>query len=272
MNIHWKKGVVAAALSLVILAQSAAAAHAEAKYKAKDDDTFWKISSQFGVSVDLLQQANPFVDAANIYEGLMLVIPATATAKSTTPVKATKLAADKQAVKPAAKKTAEAPKAAAKKVAPAKKAAPAKKVAPAKKAAPKKAATTSKARKTTAQKPQADRVTVNGKSYVYTDVVQAKASAYTAAASENGWGAVDYFGNPLKLGTIAVDPDVIPMGSKLYITGYDHNGLPSGGMMAVASDQGSAISGNRIDIFVPQSQQQASNFGFQSVKVFVLDK
>lgn len=271
MNIHWKKGVVAAALSLVILAQSAAA-HAEAKYKAKDDDTFWKISSQFGVSVDLLQQANPFVDAGNIYEGLMLVIPATAAAKSMAPAKATKLAADKQTVKPAAKKTAEAPKPAAKKVVPAKKAVPAKKVAPAKKTAPKKSATASKTRKTTVQKPQADRVTVNGKSYAYSDVVQAKASAYTAAPSENGWGAVDYFGNPLKLGTIAVDPDVIPMGSKLYITGYDHNGLPSGGMMAVASDQGSAISGNRIDIFVPQSQQQASNFGFQSVKVFVLDK
>ncbi|SFI90088.1 3D (Asp-Asp-Asp) domain-containing protein [Paenibacillus sp. UNC496MF] len=262
---HWKKGIVAAALGLVIFAQSAAA-HAEGTYKAQNDDTFWKLSQKFGVSVDLLQQANPFVEAGNIYDGLMLVIPAAEKVKTAGPARVLKQEA-KVAV---AKK---APAAVAKKSAP-----KAAKKAPAKKAA----ATASKTMKTgvkkttvkpsAARKPQRDRVSVNGKSYVYSDVMTVKASAYTAAASENGWGPVDYFGNPLKLGTIAVDPDVIPMGTKVYITGYDHGGLPSGGMLAVASDQGSAISGNRIDIFVPQSQKQASEFGFQNVKVFILNK
>lgn len=105
----------------------------------------------------------------------------------------------------------------------------------------------------------------------YVKVIEAKATAYTAAASENGgYGPVDYMGNPLKLGTIAVDPNVIPLGSKVYIQGYSYDGLPVGGMYATATDTGSAIKGNKIDIFVPHSPAQAANFGIQQVKVFVL--
>ncbi|MDQ7861221.1 3D domain-containing protein [Peribacillus frigoritolerans] len=39
---------------------------------------------------------------------------------------------------------------------------------------------------------------------------------------------------------IAVDPSVIPMGSKVYVEGYGY---------AVAADKGGAIKGNRIDVF-----------------------
>ncbi len=113
--------------------------------------------------------------------------------------------------------------------------------------------------------------TVSGQSLAFSKALDIKASAYSAAAEENGkWGAVDYFGNPLKLGTIAVDPAVIPFGSKVYITGYDFSGLPEGGMIATASDAGGAIKGNRIDIFVPGSRSFVSDFGFQNVKVYVL--
>ncbi|MUT67578.1 3D domain-containing protein [Paenibacillus sp. NEAU-GSW1] len=111
----------------------------------------------------------------------------------------------------------------------------------------------------------------NGKIHTFSEQLQVKATAYSAAASENGkWGAVDYFGNPLKVGTIAVDPNVIPLGTQVYITGYDHNGLPIGGMVAKATDTGGAIKGNRIDIFVPGTSAQASNFGIQNVKVYIL--
>jgi 3D (Asp-Asp-Asp) domain-containing protein/LysM repeat protein len=113
---------------------------------------------------------------------------------------------------------------------------------------------------------------VNGRQHAYSGVIQAKASAYTAAASENGgWAGLDYFGNRLKVGTIAVDPKRIPLGTKVYITGYDYDGLPKGGMIAVASDVGGAIKGDRIDIFVPDSQPEARQFGFQYVKVYILD-
>ncbi|MDQ6419810.1 3D domain-containing protein [Paenibacillus sp. LHD-117] len=111
-----------------------------------------------------------------------------------------------------------------------------------------------------------------GTTYTYKKQMKVKATAYTAAASENGkWGAVDYFGNKLKVGTIAVDPKMIPLGTKLYVTGYDYDGLPQGGMVATATDMGGSIKGNRIDIFVPGTTQQASKFGFQDVKVFILN-
>ncbi|MUG73146.1 hypothetical protein GNP93_21175 [Paenibacillus validus] len=105
----------------------------------------------------------------------------------------------------------------------------------------------------------------------YVKVIEAKATAYTAAPSENGgYGSLDYMGNTLKLGTIAVDPNIIPLGSKVYIEGYNYAGLPTGGMYATATDVGGAIKGNKIDIFVPESPSQASRFGIQQVKVYVL--
>ncbi|MGO4371689.1 3D domain-containing protein, partial [Paenibacillus sp. MCAF20] len=90
--------------------------------------------------------------------------------------------------------------------------------------------------------------------------------------SENGgWAGLDYFGNSLKVGTIAVDPKMIPLGTKLYVTGYDYNGLPQGGMIATATDIGGSIKGNRIDIFVPDSQSKAMKFGIQQVKIYILE-
>ncbi|MGW8958085.1 3D domain-containing protein [Paenibacillus sp. NPDC055715] len=112
-----------------------------------------------------------------------------------------------------------------------------------------------------------------GKTFNYSKVVDVKATAYSAAASENGkWGAVDYFGNPLKLGTIAVDPSVIPLGTKVLVTGYSHPGLPDQSFVAVARDKGSAIIGKRIDIFIPGSPSFVNDFGFQNVKLYVIDK
>ncbi|MCR8643687.1 3D domain-containing protein [Paenibacillus sp. N1-5-1-14] len=105
----------------------------------------------------------------------------------------------------------------------------------------------------------------------YKKKISVRATAYSADPKENGqWGPVDYFGNPLVLGTIAVDPSVIPMGSKVYITGYSSSGLPGKGMIAKASDMGSSINGNRIDIFVPGSSSIAKKFGIQNVEVYVL--
>lgn len=133
-------------------------------------------------------------------------------------------------------------------------------------AASAKAASTAKVKALSAKS-----ITADGKSYAVAKTLELKATAYSSAASENGkWGAVDYFGNPLKLGTVAVDPKVIPLGTKLYVTGYDHDGLPKGGFVAKASDTGGAIKGNRMDIFIPGAQSDVRTFGFQQVKVYVL--
>jgi 3D (Asp-Asp-Asp) domain-containing protein len=89
-----------------------------------------------------------------------------------------------------------------------------------------------------------------------------------ASAYGNESGPYDYFGNSLHLGTVAVDPSVIPLGTHLFIEGYNNDGLPSGGMFATASDKGGSIKGDRIDIYMPHN---ASNFGLQHVKVHILD-
>jgi 3D (Asp-Asp-Asp) domain-containing protein len=112
----------------------------------------------------------------------------------------------------------------------------------------------------------------SGNTIKYSRLIPVKATAYTAAAEENGmWGAYDYYGNPLKLGTIAVDPDVIPMGSTVFVTGYSFDGLPAKGMIAKATDQGSAVKGKRVDIFVPVSQADATKFGMQDVKIYIME-
>jgi 3D (Asp-Asp-Asp) domain-containing protein len=59
--------------------------------------------------------------------------------------------------------------------------------------------------------------------------------------------------------TIAVDKNVIPLGSKVTINGYEYT----------AEDTGSAIKGNRIDILFP-THQDALNFGIQYAEVAII--
>ena len=72
------------------------------------------------------------------------------------------------------------------------------------------------------------------------------------------FGSAGYMANGQHVywGAVAVDPTVIPLGARMYIQGF-------GETVFVASDTGSAIKGNRIDIWFP-SVQQALNFGGQS--------
>lgn len=114
-------------------------------------------------------------------------------------------------------------------------------------------------------------MTVAGQSLAFSKVIDVRATAYSDSPEENGkWGPVDFFGDRLKLGTVAVDPKVIPLGSKLYVTGYTFGGLPVGGFVGKAKDIGGAIKGKRIDIYVPGSRSFVSAFGVQNVKIYVL--
>jgi len=72
-------------------------------------------------------------------------------------------------------------------------------------------------------------------------------------------GQPSYLGYPLGRGIVAVDPDIIPMGSKLYIEGYGEG---------IAADQGGAIKGNRVDLCF-DSHQEALNWGIKTVKVTI---
>lgn len=89
------------------------------------------------------------------------------------------------------------------------------------------------------------------------------ATAYCPCAKCNYpyYGAPSYIGLPLGYGIIAVDPKVIPMGSKLYVEGYGEG---------IAADQGGAIKGNRIDLCF-NTHQAALDYGIKTVKVTILN-
>lgn len=74
-------------------------------------------------------------------------------------------------------------------------------------------------------------------------------------------------GTQARVGAIAVDPSVIPLGTKLYIEYADGSG---GYGYATAEDTGSAIKGYRIDLFF-NTYQECINFGRKRVIVYVLE-
>lgn len=97
-------------------------------------------------------------------------------------------------------------------------------------------------------------------------VLDVTATAYTSGPEDNGiWDDKTHLGTKVRPGVIAVDPKVIPLGSKVYIELADGAGL-----YAVAEDTGGAIKGNRIDIAMA-SRGEAKAFGIQDAKVHILE-
>jgi 3D (Asp-Asp-Asp) domain-containing protein len=89
------------------------------------------------------------------------------------------------------------------------------------------------------------------------------ATAYTAfceGCSGTTAIGIDLRDNPNQK-VIAVDPRVIPLGSKVYVEGYGE---------AIAGDTGGAIKGNRIDLFIP-NYANAIDFGKRTLEVTILD-
>lgn len=110
-----------------------------------------------------------------------------------------------------------------------------------------------------------------GGKVVYKDAIRMRATAYTSNYADTGKGPGDAeFGitasgtvakrNGDSYSSVAVDPRVIPLGTKLYVEGYGY---------AVAEDTGGAIKGNRIDLFL-NSSSEAENWGVRWVNVYVV--
>lgn len=106
--------------------------------------------------------------------------------------------------------------------------------------------------------------TSRGEIVRYKKVYTMIATAYSLTPSDTGKSPnhPDYgrtaTGHRVRRGVVAVDPRVIPLGTRLYVEGYG---------FATALDTGSAIKGNRIDLFV---EKDAYKFGVRRVKVYVL--
>jgi 3D (Asp-Asp-Asp) domain-containing protein len=103
-------------------------------------------------------------------------------------------------------------------------------------------------------------------------IVYLTATAYGATAQDNyPYAAVDAFGVPLRPGDVAVDPRLIPLNTRMYVTGYNSPYLPRGGELAVARDTGGAIQGARIDIYINSTNEALINsFGIQHVTAYIL--
>ena len=105
----------------------------------------------------------------------------------------------------------------------------------------------------TSAKPVSTSTTQSSSNVVKTMTVSATAYAGDSMTST---GAIPKVGR-----TIAVDPSVIPYGTRVYI--------PALGGVYVAEDCGGAIKGNKIDIFMA-SESACNSWGVRSIEIQIL--
>ena len=91
---------------------------------------------------------------------------------------------------------------------------------------------------------------------------QARMTAYSYQTATGGaHGSLTRSGTPVRWGVVAVDPTVVPLGTRLLIEGYD--------IVFVAEDTGGGVRGNHVDIFFPD-YASAVRFGVQNRTVTIL--
>lgn len=108
----------------------------------------------------------------------------------------------------------------------------------------------------------------DGTVYTYSKMITCTATAYDASYESNGpWGPYSATGKRLDSGMVAVDPRVIPLGTKLYIEAPDGSWVYG---YSVAEDTGGAIKGNKVDLFF-HSPTKMRQFGRRTANVYILD-
>lgn len=98
----------------------------------------------------------------------------------------------------------------------------------------------------------------------YAKVISVNATAYSY---ECDGGQITCLGKTPYRGTVAVDPSVIPLGTKMYIASPDGKYVYG---YCVAGDTGGAIKGNRVDLFMP-TKSECNTFGRRTMNVYILN-
>ncbi|MEG0579529.1 MAG: 3D domain-containing protein [Niameybacter sp.] len=106
-----------------------------------------------------------------------------------------------------------------------------------------------------------------GRDISYRKMMSMTATCYSQAPYDpTGGGSLTASGTRVKrdpdgYSTIAVDPRVIPLGTKLYVEGYGY---------AIAADTGGAVKGNKIDLYFNPGPEY-KGWGKRTVNVYVLN-
>lgn len=106
-------------------------------------------------------------------------------------------------------------------------------------------------------------VSRGGENIRFKKAVEVQSTAYCPCAKCCGAYAngVTHIGVPATRGVIAVDPRVIPLGTRVYVDGYG---------FALAADTGGAIKGSRIDVCF-DTHSEALSWGLKKTKVYILE-
>ena len=105
--------------------------------------------------------------------------------------------------------------------------------------------------------------TASGQELPYTQVLSCKATAYTT--QRQSWKKTAT-GTTARVGAIAVDPRVIPYGTRMFIVSADGS-ITYG--VATAEDCGGLIQGNRVDLFF-DTYDECIRFGVRTCDVYLL--
>ena len=107
--------------------------------------------------------------------------------------------------------------------------------------------------------------TASGEVLTYTHTMVVEATAYTKTdAGCDDWTAT---GTLARYGAIAVDPSVIPYGTRMYIVSNDGQVIYG---YATAEDCGGAINGNRVDLYY-DTYEECIQFGRRDCTIYFLD-
>ena len=107
-------------------------------------------------------------------------------------------------------------------------------------------------------------ITPTGERLTYTKVDTYKATAYNRL--DPGCTDYNYIGTLCRVGAIAVDPTVIPYGTRMYIVSNDGKYVYG---IATAEDCGSAIKGKRLDLYF-DTVAECDAFGIRNCQVYFL--
>lgn len=108
-------------------------------------------------------------------------------------------------------------------------------------------------------------ITADGEVLTYSRAEQFKATAYTH--TDAGCDMTTATGTTVHVGTVAVDPKVIPYGTRMFIVTNDGKYIYG---LGTAEDCGGAIKGNRLDLYFP-TDPECWAFGVRNCTVYFLD-